>query len=141
MKLRATPINGDTIYVEIGAPATPASHRLSGRDYETDELAVSFLAVDSTGQHETGEPFTWNNRITIKSRVYDHGGEKMVELRTAPPAPTRYSTDGSDPKVAGGVYDDPILVPPGHPLRPRRGGGRRHRLRDPQGPGQLGQAG
>ncbi len=111
VKLRATPINGDTIYVEIGAPATTASHKLSGRDYETDDLAVSFLAVDSTGQHETGEPLTWNNRITIKSRIYDHGGDKMVELRTAPPAPTRYSTDGSDPKVAGGAYDDPFVVP------------------------------
>lgn len=113
VKLRATPINGDTIYVEIGAPATTASHKLSGRDYETDELVVSFFAVDSTGAHETGEPLTWNNRITIKSRVYDHGGDKMVELRTAPPAPTRYSTDGSDPKVAGGVYDDPFVVPQG----------------------------
>ena len=113
VKLRATPINGDTIYVEIGAPATTASHKLSGRDYETDELAVSFLAVDSTGEHETGEPLTWNNRITIKSRVYDNGGDKMVELRTAPPAPIRYSTDGSDPKVAGGAYDDPFVVPQG----------------------------
>jgi hypothetical protein len=113
VKLRATPINGDTIYVEIGAAATPASQKLAGRDYETDALAVSFLAVDSTGVHETGEPLTWHNRITIKSRVYSHGGDKLVELRTAPPAPTRYSTDGSDPKVAGGLYEDPIRVPQG----------------------------
>jgi hypothetical protein len=113
VKLRATPVNGDTIYVEIGAQATPASQKLSGRDYETDELIVSFLAVDSTGQHETGEPFTWKNRITLKGRVYDGGSDKMVELRAAPPAPIRYSTDGSDPKVAGGTYDAPFAVPDG----------------------------
>lgn len=113
VKLRATPLNGDTIYVEIGAPATTASQRLSGRDYETAEMVVSFLAVDSTGQHETGDPLTWNNRITIKSRVYNHGGEKVVELRTAPPAPLRYTTDGSDPKVAGGAYNEPVVLPPG----------------------------
>ena len=113
VKLRVTPVNGDTLYVEIGAPATAASQKLSGRDYETDALIVSFLAADSTGKHETGEPVTWNNRITIKSRVYGSSEDKRVELRTAPPAPTRYTTDGSDPKVAGGVYDDPFAVPGG----------------------------
>ncbi|WP_373508598.1 FN3 associated domain-containing protein [Thiocapsa sp.] len=118
MKLRATPLNGDTVYVEIGAPATTASQRLSGRDYETAEMVVSFLAVDSTGQHETGETFTWHNRIwhnriTIKSRVYDRGADKVVELRTAPPAPMRYTTDGSDPKVAGGAYNEPVVLPAG----------------------------
>ncbi|CRI65300.1 conserved hypothetical protein [Thiocapsa sp. KS1] len=113
VKLRATPLNGDTIYVEIGAPATTASQRLSGRDYETAEMVVSFLAVDSTGQHETGEPLTWHNRITIKSRVYDHGADKVVELRTAPPAPLRYTTDGSDPKLAGGAYNEPVVLPAG----------------------------
>ena len=80
-------------------------------EYETAELVVSFLAVDSTGKHETGEPYTWNNRITIKSRVYGSSPDLRVELRTAPSAPTRYTTDGSDPKVAGGAYDDPFAVP------------------------------
>ena len=113
VKLRITPVNGDTVYLEIGADATTASQKLSGRDYETDALAVSFLAVDSKGEHQTGTPYTWHNRITLKSRVYDKGEDKMVELRAAPPVPIRYTTDGSDPKVAGGVYDDPVLVPQG----------------------------
>jgi len=113
VKLRVTPANGDTIFVEIGAPATAASHKLSGRDYETEELIVSFLAVDSTGTHETGDPVTWKNRITLKGRVYGSAGDKMVELRAAPRAGIRYSTDGSDPKVAGGTYDDPFGVPQG----------------------------
>jgi hypothetical protein len=115
-KLRITPINGDTIYVEIGAPATPASQKLSGRDYETSALTVSFLAVDSTGQHETGEPVAWHNRISLQSRVYQDGSDKRVELRAAPPAPIRYTTDGSDPKLTGGQYDDPFTVPYGSRL-------------------------
>lgn len=57
-RLRVTPINGDAVYVEIGGQATTASHKLSGRDYETAELKVSFLAVDSTGEHETGAALT-----------------------------------------------------------------------------------
>ncbi len=113
VKLRVTPVNGDTIFVEIGAPATAASHKLSGRDFETEELIVSFLAVDATGTHETGDPLIWKNRITLKGRVFGSAGDKMVELRAAPGAVIRYSTDGSDPKVAGGTYDDPFGVPQG----------------------------
>lgn len=115
-RLRVTPVNADTIYVEIGVPATTASHKLSGRDYATDELVVSFLAVDATGVHATGEPLTWNNRITLQAWVYGSADDRMVELRAAQRAPIRYSTDGSDPKAAGGSYDDPFTVPAGSRL-------------------------
>ena len=37
----------------------------------------------------------------------------MVELRAAPEAPIRYTTDGSDPKTLGGTYTAPFAVPPG----------------------------
>jgi len=113
VKLRATPINGDAVYVEVGAQATTASQQLSGRDYETDELEVSFLAVDSGGIHEVGDPQSWYNRITLKRRVYDDGPNKMLELRAAPQADIKYTTDGSDPKVAGGAYDEPVVIPKG----------------------------
>ena len=131
-RLRLSPIHADTLYAEVGAEATPASMKLDGRDYETADLKVSFLAVDSTGGHDTGEPVEWSNRITLKSREYIDarpgtpeagacpgmleagGGERMVEIRSAPPAvPIRYTTDGSDPAVAGGAYGEPFSVPEG----------------------------
>ena len=131
-RLRLSPIHADTLYAEVGAEATPASMKLDGRDYETADLKVSFLAVDSTGGHDTGEPVEWSNRITLKSREYIDarpsmpeagacpgmleagGGERMVEIRSAPPAvPIRYTTDGSDPAVAGGAYGEPFAVPEG----------------------------
>ena len=111
--LRLTPVNGDALYVEIGAAATRASRKLDGRDFETAELRVSFLAVDSTGEHETGEAVAWSNRITLKSREYLNGDTRMVEIRAAPEAPIRYTTDGSDPAVAGGACDGPFAVPEG----------------------------
>ncbi len=158
-RLRLSPIHADTLYAEVGAEATPASMKLDGRDFETADLKVSFLAVDSTGGHDTGEPVEWSNRITLKSREYIDarpgtpeagarpdtpevgacpdtpeagacpdtpeagarpgmpeagGGERMVEIRSAPPAvPIRYTTDGSDPAVAGGAYGEPFAVPEG----------------------------
>jgi len=97
-------------YVEVGGPATTASQRLSGRDYEANELEVSFLAVDSGGVHEAGDPQAWYNKITLKRRVYDDGPNKMLELRAAPRCTIKYRTDGSDPKVAGGLYDEPMVI-------------------------------
>jgi hypothetical protein len=112
--LRLIPVNGDTLHYEIGGPATPASLKVTDANkFETDELEVFFLCVDSRGEHETGENFPWKNRITLKWRSFQNGPQKMVELRSAPKVPIRYTTDGSDPKTAGGVYDTPFLVPKG----------------------------
>ena len=112
-KLRLSPVHADRLHWEVGAPATPASGQLDGRNFETGELRVSFLAVDSTGVHETGEPVAWLNRLTLQSREYMEGERRMVELRAAPTAAIRYTTDGSDPKVAGGAYEGPFAVPEG----------------------------
>ncbi len=113
VKLRLSPVNGDTLYEETGADATPASMKLQGRDRETADLRVSFLAVDSSGEHETGDAVEYTGRITLKSREYLDGEQRMVELRAAPNAPIRYTTDGSDPILSGGAYDGPFAVPPG----------------------------
>ena len=76
-------------------------------------MDYSFLCVDSKGKHDTGVPVTWKNRITIRSRTYQDGPNKMVELKPAPDAPLRYTTDGSDPKASGGLYSGPFAVPAG----------------------------
>lgn len=83
---------------------------MPGRDYETAEWEVSFLATDSKAEHETGEPVSWRNRISVKSRVFQAGEDRRVELQAAPPAPIRYTTGGSDPKLAGGHYDGPFTI-------------------------------
>ena len=112
--LKLMPVYGDTIYYEVGADATADSLKVSDvKNFQTDELTMSFLCVDSTGEHDTGHPVTWHNRITIKSRVYQDGEQKMIELRAAPEAPIRYTTDGSDPKIAGVSYNSPFVVPGG----------------------------
>jgi hypothetical protein len=112
VKLRLVPVNGDTIYAEVGGVATEASHKLDGRDYETDELSVSFLCVDSKHEHKTGPAVTWKNRITLKGKVWHNGETLMGELRAAPSAQMRYTTDGSNPRT-GGAYDGPFVIPAG----------------------------
>jgi hypothetical protein len=114
--LRVTPIHGDTIYWEVGGPATSASAKLDDSMLRTKELEISFLAIDLTGIHEAGDPVTWRNRITLKYRIFQSGPDKQIELRAAPPATIHYTSDGSDPKVAGAVYDGPLTVPKVSPL-------------------------
>lgn len=112
--LKISPVHGDQVFYEIGGPATPGSLRVENlKAFKTTELNLSFLCCDSKGEHETGEPRSWKNRITIKSRTFQAGKDRMVELHAAPAATIRYSTDGSDPKVAGGTYTEPFIVPPG----------------------------
>ena len=55
----------------------------------------------------------YTGRITLKSREYLDAEQRMVELRAAPDAPIRYTTDGSDPALSGGSYAGPFAVPPG----------------------------
>ena len=112
VKLRLSPVNADTLHMDIGGKPTPASEKV-GRDIETKAMRVWFVAVDGTGEHETGEPVAWSNRITLKSREFVRDGQRTLEIQSAPAANIRYTTDGSDPRVAGGVYDDPFEIPDG----------------------------
>jgi hypothetical protein len=113
--LRLTPVHGDVIYHEVGARATTASEQVTNpQSFKTKALKVSFLCVDSSDEHETGDPVEWTNEVTIQHRVYSAGdGTKKVELKAVPEVPIRYTTDGSNPRVAGGQYDGPIELSEG----------------------------
>lgn len=110
--LKLTPQYGDRIYYEVGAPATSASTLVENlNEFRTSELKLSFLCVDSTGEHETGDPYEWRNRITLKYQIYDQGDDKVVVLEAFPSVPIKYTTDGSNPKEHGGSYNAEFVVP------------------------------
>lgn len=119
VELKVTPVHSDTVYAEVGGDATTASQKVENGLYVTDEIEVSFLAVDSTGVHASGPAVTWKNSVTLKYRFFTGGaGERMLELKAAPNHDTaiRYTTDGSDPKLSGGTYDTPFAVKKGTQL-------------------------
>lgn len=110
--LKLMPKYGDKVHYEIGSVATSASSVIENiSEFKTRELKISFLCIDSKGEHETGDAIEWKNKITVKYRVYDKGDDKVVELRAAPTVPVKYTTDGSNPKEHGGIYDTEIVVP------------------------------
>lgn len=101
----------DTVYYEFGGPATPASARLEGDKLITSSLEVQFLAVDSTGQHETGDPAIWRNTLTLRHRIYSKGSEQWMELEALPNGDILYTTDGSSPLTSGATYQGEFALP------------------------------
>lgn len=111
--LRLMPKFGDKVYYEIGAPATTSSLLVDDpNNFETAELKLSFLCVDSTGEHPTGEPVEWMRAISIKYKIIDTPTGQSMTLQTQPGVKIKYTTDGSDPKENGGLYDSNFIIPP-----------------------------
>lgn len=110
--LRVKPLHGDTLYMSTTGPATTASERVDGgENLQTRALKLWFLAVDSTGEHETGESVCWTNTITVKHRFYQDGDQRRCELRALPSGSIKYTTDGSGPETFGQPYSEPFVVP------------------------------
>ncbi|OPY16698.1 MAG: hypothetical protein A4E23_01684 [Methanomethylovorans sp. PtaU1.Bin073] len=110
--LKVVPVNGNTVYYDIGGEATTASAKVDDfQNFVIKDMHVSFLCVDSKGVHESGPTIKWSNSVTLKKRVFGDGDKKKVELKAAPPGATiKYTTDGSNPKNAGGIYTSPFEI-------------------------------
>lgn len=110
--LRIRPIYGDKIYYEKGAPATTSSLLVEDpSNFETAELKVSFLCADSTGEHPTGEPIEWRKEIKVQYKLFHKADGQWLILKSHPGVKVKYTTDGSDPKENGGIYDGEFAVP------------------------------
>jgi len=80
---------------------------LSDNTLATKALRVQFLAVDPTGKNLTGNPKTWENRLTLRNRFDEVS--RMVELFVAPKGSIKYTLDGSEPRN-GIDYTSPIQL-------------------------------
>jgi len=113
--LKIQPHNGDTVHYEINGDATEASMVVEDiHNFKTKELKLSFLCVDSTGKNTTGPVEYWTRKINLQHKIYDKDGKSNVELKaTSPNVTIRYTTDGSNPKESGGVYEESFIIPEG----------------------------
>ncbi|MEK4165311.1 DUF499 domain-containing protein [Anoxybacillus sp. FSL W8-0104] len=110
--LKLTPQYGDKVFYEIGGTATEASLEVENlNNFKTNELKLSFLCVDTSGEHGTGEPVEWTNDIKIRYKIQDTPQGKLVRFQSHPSVKIKYTTDGSDPKEHGGIYHDEFLLP------------------------------
>lgn len=113
-QLSVRPVNADIVYWSSDGPATTNSERLDlAKPLRTRALRLSFLGVDSSGQHQTGEPVTWANTIEVKHRFQPSASGFRCQLEAVPGGDIRYTLDGSSPQTSGRNYDGPFDVPSG----------------------------
>lgn len=77
--------------------------------FPTKETRLYFLAVDPDGEHETGDIYTWSNKLTLTHDRQEISGKRIVKLAVVPKGTIRWNTSGTNPKE-GKVYDGPIEV-------------------------------
>ena len=58
----------------------------------------ALMAIDPSGQYETGDVTTWANKLVLRNRLVEKGGKRAVELLVAPKGAIRYSLDGREPR-------------------------------------------
>ena len=78
--------------------------------FTTKDLCSRFKCFDTQGKNNQGASILWNNKIVLKHRVFQDSDEWKVEFKAIPKGEIRYTTDGSDPKSYGGIYDSPFTV-------------------------------
>ncbi|MCY6494533.1 anti-phage-associated DUF499 domain-containing protein [Leptolyngbya sp. GGD] len=77
--------------------------------FRTKEATLYFLAIDTTGLHEPGEPKRWVAKLKIRHQVHDHPDHRTVELAVTPQAKLQYTLDSTNPRH-GRVYDGPFPI-------------------------------
>lgn len=115
--LKISPVYGDDVKYEIGdrepttASCSVAKAPGGYKAFKTKDLCLRFKCFDTQGKNNQGASILWKNKIVLKHRVFQNSEEWKVEFKAIPEGKIRYSTDGSDPKSYGGIYDSPFVVP------------------------------
>lgn len=78
-------------------------------NFSTNAATLYFLAIDSDGQHETGEPQRWIADLKIRHQIKQLVDKRLIELRCVPESEMTYTLDGSNPKD-GIIYDEPFEI-------------------------------
>lgn len=101
---------GDKVYQDTNENVTDKSKLVENPDFvNLTEYKTYFLCIDSTGKHETGSVKCYSTPLVITNRIV----ENTVEFEVNCGAQIKYTTDSSDPKENGGIYDGPVVLPKG----------------------------
>lgn len=78
-------------------------------DYRTSEATLYFIAEDSTGKYEIGEPTRWTADLTVRHEIHKVADIRKVELRCTP-CGNALHLDGTNARE-GTIYAQPFPVP------------------------------
>lgn len=101
---------GGKVYYDIGADPTVASTEVASGVLKTKEPCVRFICIDPTGERKTGEVNEFLGKAPLKFGQRATPKEKFVTLETHPDFIVKFTTDGSEPKENGGIYNHEFAV-------------------------------
>ncbi len=78
-------------------------------NFATTASTLYFLAVDSEGQHEIGEPKRWLADLMIRHQLHVVADKRKIELKCVPSAEIYYTLNSSNPKE-GTRYEAPFEI-------------------------------
>lgn len=78
-------------------------------NFITSAATLYFLAIDSEGRHQTGEPQRWVADLRVRHQVQAIADKRIVTLSCLPAAEMRYTLNGSNPKD-GELYIEPFAI-------------------------------
>ncbi|MPN28467.1 hypothetical protein SDC9_175909 [bioreactor metagenome] len=77
----------------------------------TAEPAIRFVCIDPTGERKTGDVVEFTGSVPIKYGQRNTPNGDVMTLITNPKYVVKYTTDGSEPKENGGIYNDEFVLP------------------------------
>ena len=102
---------GGRVFYDIGADPTAASNEVSGNVFTTKEPSLRFICIDPTGDRKPGPVVEFTGSVPVKYGQRTTPTGRVMELVTNPNFEIRYTTDGSEPKENGGIYNGEIVLP------------------------------
>ncbi len=102
---------GGRVYYDIGSDPTTASGEVEGTVFTTREPALRFICIDPTGERKTGPVAEFLGTAPLKYGQRQSPQGCVMELSSNPYFEIRYTTDGSEPKENGGIYNGEIVLP------------------------------
>lgn len=97
------------VYWSNTPDVSTSSNRLDTARLETAEMKLWFLADDIDGEHETGDPFEWTNRLNLTHDLRTAGTGYEVTLSVVPSGEIRWNTDATAARD-GARYGGPIRL-------------------------------
>lgn len=112
--LKLTAKYGDKIYFDTNENVSEQSKLVENPDFfKVKSRNCYFLCVDSRGEHDTGASVRYQVPFQINHDFRSTGNGQEMTLQVNNDAEIRYTTDSSDPRQNGGIYDSVITVPQG----------------------------
>ncbi|MEA4877159.1 MAG: DUF499 domain-containing protein [Aminobacterium sp.] len=102
---------GGKVYYDIGSDPTSASKEVMDQVLVTAEPAIRFVCIDPTGERKTGDVVEFTGSVPIKYGQRNTPNGDVMTLITNPKYVVKYTTDGSEPKENGGIYNDEFVLP------------------------------